>query len=324
MASFAEATAIKAIDSHTYLANFPDDWCIGNVPHGGFVTSCFLSATALHFSTTHASLNQPHTITLHLTFLRRNAVGRARFSIRDMKLGRRTSTVHVALTQGDDKNMEPCVVGYLTQSNLQTETGISLPTSWQLHPPPVPLTSTRALLEGKEENWVHSVGEHASCRKASQKTKWWVPRYGQRGPGMADELLCWADGGKFTQSALGVIVDQFPQVVEIYPGTQRLDDSGKDANVEKERDRKPNWYPTVILNLDVKKALPEEGVDWLFARVRAKRIQNGRMDLEVVVLDEGGDLVAISNHVCLILGAERNMERSEKTKDLHSERNSKL
>ncbi|KAL9576461.1 MAG: hypothetical protein Q9212_007077 [Teloschistes hypoglaucus] len=331
MASFAEATAIKALDSHTYLANFPDDWCIGNavetetVPHGGFVTSCFLSATALHFSTIHASLNQPHTITLHLTFLRRNAVGQARFSFRDMKLGRRTSTVHVALTQGDDEDTQPCVVAYLTQSNLQMETGVSLSTSWQLHPPPVPLKSTKVLREGGDENWVHSVGEHVKFRKASQKTTWWVPRQGQRGPGVADEWLCWADGGKFTQSALGVIVDQFPQLVEIYPGTQPLDASGKDVDVEKKRGRKPNWYPTVLLNLDVKKALPEEGVDWLFVRVRAKKIQNGRMDLEVVVLDEGGDLVAISNHVCLILDADRNMKRSEKTKGVDDkERRSKL
>lgn len=142
---------------------------------------------------------------------------------------------------------------------------------------------------------------------------------------MADEWLCWADGGKFTQSALGVVVDQFPQLVEIYPGTQPLDASGEDADIgKKKRDRKPNWYPTVLLNLDVKKALPEEGVNWLFVRVRAKKIQNGRKDLEVVVLDEGGDLVAISNHVCLILDVDRNMKRSEKTKGVDDDRRSKL
>ena len=74
------------------------------------------------------------------------------------------------------------------------------------------------------------------------------------------------------------------------------------------------WYPTVLLNLEVKKALPEEGVEWLFVRVRTKKIENGRMDLEVVVLDEGGDVVALSNHVCLILSAERNTKKSGKTK----------
>ena len=274
------------------------------------MSSCFLSAAALHFSTTHASRDQPHTITLHLTFLRRTALGPARFSIRDIKLGRRTSTVHVELTQGD-KGAEPCIVGYLTQSNLRTETGLSLPTKWSLYPPPVPLSSTNALIDGTDQGWVRSMGRYPGFRKASQRMKWWVPRRGQLEPGMADEWLCWADGGRFTQSALGVIIDQFPQIVEIYPATNPVssDDTGV-AATSVEANKKPNWYPTVLLNLDVKKALPEEGVDWLFLRVRAKKIKNGRMDLDIVVLDEEGDLVAISNHVCLILSAERNMTRS--------------
>lgn len=135
---------------------------------------------------------------------------------------------------------------------------------------------------------------------------------------MADEWICFNSGEKFKQDSLGFVVDQFPQVVEIYPGTPPPSSamSAKDVDVDgdwrqtKEVKKKPNWYPTLLLNLDVKKALPEEGVDWLFVRVRAKKIENGRMDLEVVVLDEGGELVAVSNHVCLILGAERNMKRS--------------
>ena len=33
------------------------------------------------------------------------------------------------------------------------------------------------------------------------------------------------------------------------------------------------------------------------------------MDLEVLIMDEGGDIVAISSHVALIVCAERNMSR---------------
>ncbi|KAL8711010.1 MAG: hypothetical protein Q9225_007192, partial [Loekoesia sp. 1 TL-2023] len=263
MASFAEATAIKALDSHTYLANFLDEWCIGSVPHGGFVTSCFLSATALHFSTTHAVRNQPHTITLHLTFLRRTSVGPARFSIRDVKLGRRTSTIHVSLTQGDNE-AEPSVVGYLTQSNLRTEEGISLSTEWSLHPPPLPLSSTaQALKEGEDDNWILSPPLHPKFRKASQRTDIYVPRNGQLSPGMADEWIRLSDGGKFTQESLGFVVDQFPQIVEIYPGTEPPPPPHPGDENKKKADGKPNWYPTILLNLDVKKALPEEGVEWL-------------------------------------------------------------
>ncbi|KAL8808366.1 MAG: hypothetical protein Q9182_000186 [Xanthomendoza sp. 2 TL-2023] len=311
MASFAEATAVQSLDSHTYQAQFPDEYCIGNVPHGGFVTSCFLSATALHFSTTLAALHQPHTITLHLTFLRRTIVGPARLTIRDVKLGRRTSTIHLSLTQPD--NAEPSVVGYFTQSNLHTEQGISLPTKWALYPPPLPLSSsTRALKNDTDPNWTHHpVSTHLSdFRKAARKTDFYLPRQGQLEPAMADEWICLADGGKFTQTSLGFVADQFPQIVEIYPGTApagaQLEGQGSTSRREAGRTM---WYPTVLLNSEVKKALPEEGVEWLFVRVRAKKIEKGRMDLEVVVLDEEGELVAVSQHVCLIMGAERNLRR---------------
>lgn len=53
------------------------------------------------------------------------------------------------------------------------------------------------------------------------------------------------------------------------------------------------WYPTVLLNLDIKKSLPENGVEWLFVRVLTKSIRNGRMDLEVVIRDEEGEIVAL-------------------------------
>lgn len=46
------------------------------------------------------------------------------------------------------------------------------------------------------------------------------------------------------------------------------------------------WYPTLLLNLEIKKVLLSEGAEWLFLRVRAKMIKQGRMDLEVVVLDQ--------------------------------------
>jgi len=56
--------------------------------------------------------------------------------------------------------------------------------------------------------------------------------------------------------------------------------------------------------------LPAEGVEFLFVRVRAKQIKNGRFDLDVTILDESGDLVALSTHVALVLGSERNMKRN--------------
>jgi len=55
-------------------------------------------------------------------------------------------------------------------------------------------------------------------------------------------------------------------------------------------------------------ALPEEGVPWLYSRVNSRQMSNGRMDLEIVVLDVDGKLVAISNQVALLVDAKRNLK----------------
>merc|ERR1711939_596440 len=109
--SFADATAAKALSSHTYEAQFPDDWAIGSVPHGGYVTSVFLQVASTHFQTTLSTQKQPHTIGLHLDFLRRTQEGRALFTVKDTKLGRQTSVIQITLSQdgrtsGSDLPME--------------------------------------------------------------------------------------------------------------------------------------------------------------------------------------------------------------------------
>ena len=67
------------------------------------------------------------------------------------------------------------------------------------------------------------------------------------------------------------------------------------------------WYPTLLLNIDFKKALTEEGVEWLFSRVITKQIKNGRSDIDITIMDEQGDIVALSQHVALVVGTERNL-----------------
>lgn len=70
------------------------------------------------------------------------------------------------------------------------------------------------------------------------------------------------------------------------------------------------WFPTVVMNLEVKKALPEEGVEWLAVRVTSKQIKDGKFDLDVSVRDVDGELVALSHHVAMILSIERNTRKS--------------
>ena len=281
------------------------------VPHGGFITGCFLRVVATHFQTTLSKQNQPHTITLHLEFLRRTQEGPATFVVKDVKLGRQTSVVHVTMSQEGREE----VVGYITNSNFQTEEGVSFRTGYSLHPPALPVDFSK-LKDDKDEHWAPESQIRqmrlADFRKASQKVKLFLPRKGQAMRSLADEWLCFVNGEKFTNTSLGYIADMFPQVVEGY----RDGDDPFDMRPSKNKKKMGrNWYPTLLLNLDVKKPLPEEGVEFLFVRVRSKQIKNGRFDLEVIIMDAEGDIIALSNHINFVLDFTRNLAKRRNSGD---------
>lgn len=194
--------------------------------------------------------------------------------------------MHVSLEQ--DGRQE--VIAYATNSNIDTETGLTFDTQHILSPP-VPSVDLAKLEQDEDPDWVRQAEmPFPKFRKASTKLKFHFPRAGQAALSTADEWLCWADGSNFTNTSVGFVADMFPLIVENY----------------KRKDQGPFWYPTLLLNLDIKKSLPPGGVKWLQIRVQAKRIQNGRMDLEVFVHDAQGDLIALSHHVGFVMDSSRN------------------
>ncbi|KAI1115275.1 thioesterase-like superfamily-domain-containing protein [Nemania sp. NC0429] len=311
--TFAEATAVKATSSHTYTAHFPSEWCIGSVTHGGVVTATILRVAATHFSTTLAKQDQPHTITLHAEFLRRTRAGPATFTVKDMKLGRQTSTIHVSLAQDGREE----VVAYVTNTNAATETGLTLATGWTPDPPlPAPPRDlARLAAHGEDAGWV-AVADlpHPKLRKAVSRIRMHVPRAGQARPNVVDEWVRLESGERFTNEAVGFVSDMWPQMIEGLVRRQQGESSeskskSKADNDSDGDDEKPLpwlWYPTLVLNLDVKKILPPQGVEWLHVRVASKHIENGRYDYEVIIFDEQDELVALSHHVAMVLDGSRN------------------
>lgn len=307
--TLANATAVHQVDSHTYSATFQDGWTIGTVPHGGYVTATFQQVVRKHFETTLRKQHQPHTITLHLDFLRRTQLGPAIFKVIDKKLGRQTSIVHVTLTQDDREE----VVGYITNSNIEKEDGASFPTGWNITPSPPPAnvskldTDTDALWGERAEM------PFADFRGATKQIRTWFPRQGQHEFSIVDMWTCLKEpSSRFTNESLGFVADMFPQIIENHTlgfdcySVEFERQNSKEEQKKLMKGKATMWYPTLLLNLDVKKALPAEGVKFLFVRVQAKMIKNGRYDLEIIIKDAGGDLVALSHHVVLAVSAERN------------------
>ncbi|KAL0465938.1 thioesterase-like superfamily domain-containing protein [Neurospora intermedia] len=342
--SFAKATEIKRLDANTYQANLVDSFCIGAVPNGGYVASCILQAAILHGSSRSPSNPQPHVMNAHFEYLNRTQVGPATILIEDVKPGRQLTTLHATLYQGnlhqDDTsasasdllpttlgNMKKRVTAYLVMTNLSSLTGLSLNTQFTLLPPPLVPSSSPSqnpdfslLKQDRDPHWTaipsllplgSGSGSASSYIRALQNTHFYIPRQGQVRKSIIDLWIRLSSGENFTEASLGYVSDCWPYVVEAYRPRSKEEEEENNAKEEEEgvgfRHNAKHWYPTVVMNVEQKKAAPEKGWEWLRMRVSSKEVKGGRFDLEVLVMDEKGELVVVSNHVGLVLGSERNL-----------------
>ncbi|KAK3350598.1 thioesterase-like superfamily-domain-containing protein [Neurospora tetraspora] len=324
---FAKATEIKRLDANTYQANLVDSFCIGAVPNGGYVASCILQAAILHGSSRSSSNPQPHVMNAHFEYLNRTEVGPATIIIEDIKPGRQLTTLHATLYQGGGgdttsdlqttRGKKRRVTAYLVMTNLSSLAGITLDTQFTLIPPPLLPPGAgnpdfSLLKQNKDPHWTAiPLPPGFSYIRALQNTKFYIPRAGQVRKSIIDLWICLSSGEKVTNATLGYVSDCWPYVVEAY--RPRTEEESKMEGAQPFRHDARHWYPTVVMNVEQKKAAPEGGPDgdggweWLRMRVSSKEVRGGRFDLEVLMMDEKGELVVVSNHVGLVLGSERNL-----------------
>lgn len=266
---------------------------------------------------------------MHLTFLRRTSTGPAVFTVQDSKIGARTSTLHITLSQTEGGKQRDEVVAYITCTNLDAEEGLTSGTDWELYPsvlPPRGGAKSGSFLENKvgldkltrdgaDGIWHRFEVAFAGFRKASTHVEVYIPTLEGFTPGSLDgwkhrrgigeqwmRFVPYGKVGRWTDLSLGYLIDMFPMMLE---GTDQLAPENHAEGAVK-KTKASFWYPTVLLNVDIKKKLPPGGVEWLYTRVQNKRVKDGRLDIDIVVLDEEGDIVAISNQVALIVSASRN------------------
>lgn len=300
--------------------NFP-------VPHGGYTTAVLYKLALTHFA--HAHPNQYDTpaspISLQLSFIRRTSAGPATLEVEDIKLGARTSTIHVKLLQPSEKKrdqLEAKVVGYITVSPPSAEVGISAETGYKVHPPPPPGSLPDGKVDfaalartGRDGTWMKLDPPFPEFRRAAAQLELYGPGKGeaqqQRTGTMAiDQWARFRPGGdrkgRWTDAAVVFLLDMFPMALDGFD-TMSATAAAK-AKGEKVPEQKAKfWYPTVTLNIDMKKHLPAEGVEWLYSRIVTKVVRDGRTDLDVMVLDQDGEVIALSTQIGLVVSASRNV-----------------
>jgi Thioesterase-like superfamily len=339
---FEDATAVTPLSSHEYATNLHPHWAIGAgilslslslslysstikltsiVPHGGYTLSILHRLATTHFKHTHPTRHSadPMPISMQMSFLRRTAVGPAFLSVEDAKLGARTSTIHVRLSQVDPQNDQQRivkVVGYITVSDPVADVGVSSPSAWALYPPP-PAGGPPGL-EGDEVWKVTAPNRYSKFRTVEHQTVTFGPERRGRRAGVCDQWTrlhtvdldsAHREGnmGKWTTEAAVFLSDWYPAALAEL-GEEALSAANKDG---KQGMTPPFWYPTVTLSIDFKKRLPPGGVDWLYTRIAMKTVRNGRLDIEAIVLDEQGDIVLLGSQVALVVSAERNTSGRE-------------
>ncbi|MCJ1399345.1 hypothetical protein MMC11_002547 [Xylographa trunciseda] len=194
--------------------------------------------------------------------------------------------------------------------NMSTANGISYATDYKLLPEPTPADVTK-LAAGDDPGWIGYSNPYypQSPTKVQTHLRFVMPKRGSPHSSITDEWITpTRSGERFTNEMIGFVADQWPQMCENYRAGSIHSSEGIVARAlraangatrpEDEGWRSPFWYPTLSMGIEIKKLLPQEGIEWLFVRARAKEIKNGKMDVEVVIMDADLDLVALSNHVC--------------------------
>lgn len=211
-------------------------------------------------------------------------MGEALIEIEECKVGSQASTVHVSLRQQSDQTGgREAVTGYVTHCNLRQQQGPSVSTAWRLSPRRPPHVDLNALIAGEDKNWVRQTDFlFDDFRKVLSRLEWYCPRIGQKEKGRSDQWARFvsvngADARpRFTNICLSFMCDVFMHPIDSLVMSDAA--MAPPERLREHLDPPPQskyWYPTLLLNVDIKKALPDEGVEWLFVRAQTKQLQGG-------------------------------------------------
>lgn len=276
---FDQAIAVEVDTSERgqYSAHLLRDWCIGAVPHGGYLVAVLLNALKLHSHTEHADLLQSDPIQISLAFVIKAQVGPARVVIKELKIGRGYSNYQVALQQQDEHSGSwiTLIHALAIMGSFAKETGSSRE------------TISRTIPRKEECQQLSPI--YGEFRLVAKNFDYWELE-NRKDPTTEAHWLGFRDGRPMDALAMGLICDLMtPLPLRVLP-----DERG--------------WYPTLSLDLQFKKAPKADGL-YTFLEVQSESIRNGRFDITTRCFDSNHELIAVSQHAALMVSAARNISK---------------
>ena len=204
---------------------------------------------------------------------------------------------------------------------MNAEEGRSYATNFAMQDPPPPVKFAD-LLNDSDPRWVSFQLPRVpkSYLLGGSHVRWFTPVMGTTHPSI---INVWftpiSPDESFTTEMLGSFADQWGVASDnIHPDSDWTIDhmvaatKAGNATLGTDYSKTPHGFYTSSFSMQIKKALPPEGIKWLFIRAQAKKIQNGRLDAEILILDETRDLVAVSQQTCFFARGPRFKQKSEK------------
>ncbi|KAL9090810.1 MAG: hypothetical protein Q9159_001751 [Coniocarpon cinnabarinum] len=339
--SLKDALSASPLDDCSYTTFMHPDHGHGGSANGGFCVSQLLTALKIQFCTTLKHLGQPDTYCVQVSFMSRVPDGEALIKFGQLAPGRLFSFIQFAIfVRG--KN---AVTGQACHTNLGLKVGQTLTISNVLHPRPAPADFDK-MANNSDPYWIRFVlpWDPSSLIKTFLHFERWIPRSAHPLNYQEFWLRMLPHGLRITTEMLGSLVDAYPRTGENWregsPGNhtsllahsyaqQQADillsssatvaaelvsasQHGKHG-LSQEDDpgmaRQGLAYPTIMMNLEIKKKLPADGVEWMYCRATTKSARGGRLDVDVVLMDECGDVVATSNQIGLMVDINTNQMR---------------
>ncbi|KAI1880300.1 hypothetical protein JX265_001921 [Neoarthrinium moseri] len=228
-----------------------------------------------------------------------------------LKIGARTSTLQLQLSQ--DKQVK--VIAIVTATNFDAPLGPTVPTAWSLLPAPKPVPDfSRIVNRQSDPYWLptHLSGEILDVTK---RLLFLHPRGSHRVDGICD---AWSGcigcpDEHMDATYLALMTDIIPSMSDTLLRNGGLYDAHRlFAEMKKWAEGHPG-VPSPMTNSDIefKRRVPNEGLEWVFTRTATKMLHEGGMDLDITICNAEMELVCTAHQIVMVLEAQRKFRRKK-------------
>jgi hypothetical protein len=277
-------------------------------------------ALRTHFSTTLRELHQPHTFDSKMEFLRPLMLGNFICIIEDIKVGKQFTVTRITISQ----NGKMVMVGHATNMDMDLPAPKDVEIKLKLRPVPPPIDFD-AVSRGSDPNWILYRRRYFpdAVLKSWTHVDKVLPINARSKTPLAEMWLRPANPkARFTNYWLTFVADHWMRPGEGYVAESLYSNAGiVKAGM---RQRNEGWYdrrwdaafdlthvssgyegarlwPTMNMSLEIRKLLPEAGLEWLFVRTEAKIVENRRTTTEIVIGDVDMEVFAINYQIGLVV-----------------------